>query len=224
MADAPRVHRKPSNYFPFETFVDSASELTPKREAEKAVHTGADLESAIDTCLGYFTMDPTVIEESPMREYSEESRVNHVIETAEDSKVNPVMERAEDLKSKLENGFPSFVKPMTQSYLKGGTWLVEKIFGPGNQYVTTTKMILQNSEAMVSIDMPAGPSEVLVIADKYANPVHIAADLLSQAKHGPDSQVVLVIYGDGSTEFPLMNTQQEAGSRGWRIPSRSDVS
>ncbi|XP_015893637.2 histidinol dehydrogenase, chloroplastic isoform X1 [Ziziphus jujuba] len=74
---------------------------------------------------------------------------------------------------------------------------VEKIFGPGNQYVTAAKMILQNSEAMVSIDMPAGPSEVLVIADKYASPVHIAADLLSQAEHGPDSQVVLVIVGDG---------------------------
>ncbi|KAF7016396.1 hypothetical protein CFC21_030016 [Triticum aestivum] len=74
---------------------------------------------------------------------------------------------------------------------------VEKIFGPGNQYVTAAKMILQNSEAMVSIDMPAGPSEVLVIADKYANPVHVAADLLSQAEHGPDSQVVLVIAGDG---------------------------
>ncbi|XP_042454323.1 histidinol dehydrogenase, chloroplastic-like [Zingiber officinale] len=74
---------------------------------------------------------------------------------------------------------------------------VEKIFGPGNQYVTTAKMILQNSEAMVSIDMPAGPSEVLVIADRHANPVHIAADLLSQAEHGPDSQVVLVIAGDG---------------------------
>ncbi|GJZ68208.1 histidinol dehydrogenase, chloroplastic isoform X1 [Tanacetum coccineum] len=73
----------------------------------------------------------------------------------------------------------------------------EKIFGPGNQYVTAAKMILQNSEAMVSIDMPAGPSEVLVIADKYASPVHIAADLLSQAEHGPDSQVVLVIAGDG---------------------------
>ncbi|XP_058082762.1 histidinol dehydrogenase, chloroplastic isoform X3 [Magnolia sinica] len=73
---------------------------------------------------------------------------------------------------------------------------VEKIFGPGNQYVTAAKMILQNSEAMVSIDMPAGPSEVLVIADKHANPVHIAADLLSQAEHGPDSQVVLVISGD----------------------------
>lgn len=58
-------------------------------------------------------------------------------------------------------------------------------------------MILQNSEAMVSIDMPAGPSEVLVIADKHANPVHVAADLLSQAEHGPDSQVVLVVAGDG---------------------------
>ncbi|KMZ66554.1 Histidinol dehydrogenase [Zostera marina] len=74
---------------------------------------------------------------------------------------------------------------------------VDKIFGPGNQYVTAAKMILQNSEAMVSIDMPAGPSEVLVIADKYANPVYIASDLLSQAEHGPDSQVVLVLVGDG---------------------------
>ncbi|KAF3435166.1 hypothetical protein FNV43_RR22253 [Rhamnella rubrinervis] len=74
---------------------------------------------------------------------------------------------------------------------------VEKIFGPGNQYVTAAKMILQNSEAMVSIDMPAGPSEVLVIADRHASPVYIAADLLSQAEHGPDSQVVLVIVGDG---------------------------
>ncbi|XP_010520324.1 PREDICTED: histidinol dehydrogenase, chloroplastic [Tarenaya hassleriana] len=73
---------------------------------------------------------------------------------------------------------------------------VEKIFGPGNQYVTAAKMILQNSEAMVSIDMPAGPSEVLVIADEHASPVHIAADLLSQAEHGPDSQVVLVVVGD----------------------------
>ncbi|KAF5184896.1 Histidinol dehydrogenase [Thalictrum thalictroides] len=81
--------------------------------------------------------------------------------------------------------------------LKAGGAQVEKIFGPGNQYVTAAKMILQNSEAMVSIDMPAGPSEVLVIADQYSNPVHISADLLSQAEHGPDSQVVLVIAGDG---------------------------
>ncbi|XP_073274639.1 histidinol dehydrogenase, chloroplastic isoform X1 [Primulina huaijiensis] len=73
---------------------------------------------------------------------------------------------------------------------------VEKIYGPGNQYVTAAKMLLQNSEAMISIDMPAGPSEVLVIADKHASPVHIAADLLSQAEHGPDSQVVLVVAGN----------------------------
>ncbi|MEX0661376.1 MAG: histidinol dehydrogenase [Balneolaceae bacterium] len=70
---------------------------------------------------------------------------------------------------------------------------VDKIFGPGNQYVTAAKMILQNSEAMVSIDMPAGPSEVLIIADETADPEFIAADLLSQAEHGSDSQVVLVI-------------------------------
>jgi histidinol dehydrogenase len=50
-------------------------------------------------------------------------------------------------------------------------------------------MLLQNSEAMISMDMPAGPSEVLVIADKHARPDFIAADLLSQAEHGPDSQV-----------------------------------
>ncbi|GLC33527.1 hypothetical protein PLESTM_000081000 [Pleodorina starrii] len=69
---------------------------------------------------------------------------------------------------------------------------VDKILGPGNQFVTAAKMLLQNSEAMVSIDMPAGPSEVLVIADAGASPAHVAADLLSQAEHGPDSQVVLV--------------------------------
>lgn len=68
----------------------------------------------------------------------------------------------------------------------------DKIFGPGNQYVTAAKMWLQNSEAQVAIDMPAGPSEVLVIADGRANPAYVAADLLSQAEHGADSQVVLV--------------------------------
>ena len=69
---------------------------------------------------------------------------------------------------------------------------VDKIFGPGNQYVTAAKMILQNSEAQIAIDMPAGPSEVLVIADEAANSAYVAADLLSQAEHGADSQVVLV--------------------------------
>lgn len=68
----------------------------------------------------------------------------------------------------------------------------DKIFGPGNQYVTAAKMVLQNSEHLVSIDLPAGPSEVLVIADESANPAYIAIDLLSQAEHGADSQVVLL--------------------------------
>lgn len=77
---------------------------------------------------------------------------------------------------------------------------VDKIFGPGNQYVTAAKMILQNSEAMIAIDMPAGPSEVLVIADGDANPEFVAADLLSQAEHGSDSQTVLVATVDFDTE------------------------
>ncbi|XP_026404702.1 uncharacterized protein LOC113299827 [Papaver somniferum] len=58
--------------------------------------------------------------------------------------------------------------------------VVEKIFGPGNQVVTAAKMISRTVKRMVSVDMPAGSSEVLVIADKHAGPVHIAADLLSQ--------------------------------------------
>ncbi|WP_411274454.1 histidinol dehydrogenase [Daejeonella sp.] len=68
---------------------------------------------------------------------------------------------------------------------------VDKIFGPGNQYVTKAKTIIQ-SESQTAIDMPAGPSEVLVIADNSANPVFVAADLLAQAEHGTDSQAVLV--------------------------------
>lgn len=72
----------------------------------------------------------------------------------------------------------------------------DKIFGPGNQYVTAAKMMLQNSEAQIAIDMPAGPSEVLVIADESAEPAFVAADLLSQAEHGADSQVVLVATPD----------------------------
>lgn len=68
---------------------------------------------------------------------------------------------------------------------------VHKIFGPGNQFVTRAKQIV--SEEGTAIDMPAGPSEVLVLADEYAEPAFIAADLLSQAEHGADSQVVLVI-------------------------------
>jgi histidinol dehydrogenase len=67
---------------------------------------------------------------------------------------------------------------------------VYKIFGPGNQYVTAAKMY--SNRLGTAIDMPAGPSEVAVYADFSANPAYIASDLLSQAEHGPDSQVVLI--------------------------------
>ena len=67
---------------------------------------------------------------------------------------------------------------------------VSKIFGPGNPYVTAAKQIVSLKD--VAIDMPAGPSEVLVIADAQANPAFVAADLLSQAEHGRDSQVIML--------------------------------
>ncbi len=67
---------------------------------------------------------------------------------------------------------------------------VYKIFGPGNQFVTVAKQLA--TKYGVAIDMPAGPSELLVVADKFANPAYIAADLLSQAEHGSDSQVIMV--------------------------------
>ncbi|MCA0132716.1 histidinol dehydrogenase [Winogradskyella alexanderae] len=67
---------------------------------------------------------------------------------------------------------------------------VYKIFGPGNQYVTVAKQLA--TKYGVAIDMPAGPSELLVMADKSANPAYVASDLLSQAEHGSDSQVILV--------------------------------
>ncbi|ELR67378.1 Histidinol dehydrogenase [Photobacterium marinum] len=75
----------------------------------------------------------------------------------------------------------------TESVIK-----VDKIFGPGNAFVTEAKRQVSNDYRGAAIDMPAGPSEVLVIADSTAEPDFIAADLLSQAEHGPDSQVVLV--------------------------------
>ncbi len=68
---------------------------------------------------------------------------------------------------------------------------VYKIFGPGNRYVTQAKQLVQ-STTMTAIDMPAGPSEVLVLADATANPSYVASDLLAQAEHGADSQAILV--------------------------------
>lgn len=69
---------------------------------------------------------------------------------------------------------------------------VDKIFGPGNAWVTEAKAQVSQDPRGAAMDMPAGPSEVLVLADRSANPIFVAADLLSQAEHGPDSQVCLV--------------------------------
>lgn len=78
------------------------------------------------------------------------------------------------------------------AYGTGKVRKVDKIFGPGNQYVTAAKSLVSIDADGCSIDMPAGPSELLVIADRTANPVYVAADLLSQAEHGTDSQVILI--------------------------------
>lgn len=76
---------------------------------------------------------------------------------------------------------------------------VDKVFGPGNQYVTIAKTIVQNT-TQVAIDMPAGPSEVLIIADAASNPAFLASDLLAQAEHGADSQAVLVCMNEAVIE------------------------
>ncbi|WP_072054391.1 histidinol dehydrogenase [Aliivibrio fischeri] len=95
---------------------------------------------------------------------------------------------------------------------------VDKIFGPGNAYVTEAKRQVSNDFRGAAIDMPAGPSEVLVIADESADPDFIAADLLSQAEHGPDSQVVLV------TPSPIIADQvADAVERQLKELSREDI-
>ena len=78
---------------------------------------------------------------------------------------------------------------------------VDKIFGPGNRYVTKAKQLLSVSD--VAIDMPAGPSEVMVMADSSANPSFVASDLLSQAEHGPDSQAILLCKSESFAEAVL---------------------
>lgn len=86
---------------------------------------------------------------------------------------------------------------------------VDKIFGPGNQYVMAAKQLVSLSD--VAVDMPAGPSEVAIMADNAAEPAFVAADLLSQAEHGPDSQVLLVLRGEALLEKVReeVNTQIE---------------
>lgn len=94
---------------------------------------------------------------------------------------------------------------------------VNKIFGPGNQYVTAAKLLASIDADGCPIDMPAGPSEVLVIADSNANPAFVAADLLSQAEHGADSQVVLV-----STDLKTAgNVELELGKQLENLPRKN---
>ncbi len=91
---------------------------------------------------------------------------------------------------------------------------VYKIFGPGNQYVTAAKQYV--SQLNTAIDMPAGPSEVAVMADEACNPAFVASDLLSQAEHGADSQVILVTY----TESILDPIQQEVEKQLAKLPRK----
>lgn len=93
---------------------------------------------------------------------------------------------------------------------------VYKIFGPGNQFVTKAKELVQQEG--VAIDMPAGPSEVLIIADSSCNPAFVAADLLSQAEHGPDSQVVLL-----SNNPTILNEVDQELSKQLKQLPRNDI-
>jgi histidinol dehydrogenase len=93
---------------------------------------------------------------------------------------------------------------------------VDKIFGPGNQYVTAAKQLIQLDG--VAIDMPAGPSEVCVLADASANPDFVASDLLSQAEHGPDSQVVLV-----TTDEALIDRTKKSITQQLELLERKDI-
>lgn len=125
-------------------------------------------------------------------------------------------------------GFGIMLRSMTfvidvSSRLKGTETIpkVDKIFGPGNQYVTGAKLAAQNDfSCNVGIDLPAGPSEVLVVADSSANPAFIAADLLSQVEHGPDSQAVLVAIK--MTEAEIAAVLSEVASQGAKLP-RGDI-
>lgn len=93
---------------------------------------------------------------------------------------------------------------------------VYKIFGPGNQYVVAAKQAVSLKD--VAIDMPAGPSEVEVLADEASNPVFVAADLLSQAEHGVDSQVLLI-----TTSESLIDKVQEEVERQLNLLPRKDL-
>lgn len=93
---------------------------------------------------------------------------------------------------------------------------VYKIFGPGNQYVTAAKQLVSLRD--VAIDMPAGPSEVEVLADETANPAFVAADLLSQAEHGVDSQAMLI-----TTSSALQQAVKEEVERQLALLPRKEI-
>ncbi|SPO02252.1 probable histidine biosynthesis trifunctional protein (his-3) [Cephalotrichum gorgonifer] len=94
---------------------------------------------------------------------------------------------------------------------------VDKILGPGNQFVTAAKMHVSNdTNAGVGIDMPAGPSEVLVVADEDSEPAFVASDLLSQAEHGVDSQVILIAVG--LSEEKLLAIEDEVHKQAVALP------
>ena len=95
---------------------------------------------------------------------------------------------------------------------------VDKIFGPGNAYVTEAKRQVSQVIDGAAIDMPAGPSEVLVIADEQANPAFTASDLLSQAEHGPDSQVVLLTTDEMMAQRVIAEIEKQLQSL-----SRADI-
>lgn len=93
---------------------------------------------------------------------------------------------------------------------------VDKLFGPGNQYVTVAKQLA--TQYQVSIDMPAGPSELMVVADASASAAFVASDLLSQAEHGPDSQVLLV-----TTDLGMMDQVDEQIEKQISVLTRQDT-
>ncbi len=95
---------------------------------------------------------------------------------------------------------------------------VNKIFGPGNAWVTQAKILVSQETAGAVYDLPAGPSEVMVIADRFANAEFAAADLLAQAEHGPDSQVILL-----ATDIDICNKVIEAVKRQLRVLSRNSI-
>jgi len=134
-----------------------------------------------------------------------------------DGKVNPVILYAAELvgiKAVFKIGGVQAIGSM--AYGTASVPRVYKIFGPGNQYVTVAKQLV--SRGGVAIDMPAGPSEVLVVADDTAKPAFVAADLLSQAEHGVDSQVVLVCFN----EKIAMQVQAEIETQLVALP-RADI-